>query len=270
MSPRTFKLFKYTVYFLLSLNILFFFREEWLATDYLFRDGVAGSDIIAGFAATIDTAAWVVLLLMFELETYVLPDEVIKGRVKLGLESTRIVCYGFICYAFYGYVTKCLGLYDFTAIRVSDLCAVANGGVSFMTSLDEYVAVTALNCGALAESASLFALPDGNIVADAESLRAARLLAWTDVINAGDWLLVVAILEMDVRLQLKGLLQGRLLSFSKATKWILYSVLLAAAAYWWVAGDFLDFWDALLWILAFAFIELNVFRWQAETAGNAR
>ena len=29
-------------------------------------------------------------------------------------------------------------------------------------------------------------------------------------------------------------------------------------------GDFLDFWDAALWLFAFVFIELNVFEWQQE------
>ena len=42
--------------------------------------------------------------------------------------------------------------------------------------------------------------------------------------------------------------------------------LFGAAAYWGVAGDFLDFWDAALWLFAFIFIELNVFEWQYETS----
>ena len=41
--------------------------------------------------------------------------------------------------------------------------------------------------------------------------------------------------------------------------------LLVCAIYWGYAGTFLDFWDAFLWLLAFALIELNVLEWQAET-----
>lgn len=267
-SMRTFKLFKYCVYFLLSLNVLLFFREEWLATDFLFRNGVSGSDIIAGFAATIDTAAWVVLLLMFELETFVLPDEKIKGRLRVGLETTRVVCYAFIVYAFYGYVSKCMGLYHFVPINIAGLCEIADGALSFMTSLDEFSFVTPASCGMLSDSGSFFALPDSGVVTDAAILDATRLQAWIDVVNAADWLLVVAVLEMDVRLQLRGMLKGRILAFSKAVKWILYSILLAAAVLWWFYGDFLDFWDAFLWILAFIIIEMNVFEWQAETSGS--
>ena len=35
--------------------------------------------------------------------------------------------------------------------------------------------------------------------------------------------------------------------------------------YWGFVGDFLDFWDAFLWLVAFVFIELNIFQWQVET-----
>ncbi len=270
ITPKVFQAFKYSVYLLLSLNVLLFFRDEWLATDYLFSDGVAWSDIIQGFAATIDTAAWVVLLLMFELETFVLPDERIKGGVKLGLEATRAVCYLVIIYAFYGYIVKCFGLYDFTPAGIMGLCDLAGNSFSFMTDLDEYEAITAGNCATLAATTEFYALLDSGILTDKDTLAAVRRLAWTDVINAGDWLLVVTVLEMDVRLQLKDQLHGRVRTASKAIKALLYTVLLGAAVYWGFAGDFLDFWDALLWILAFVFIELNVFEWHAEIADAAK
>ncbi len=270
ITPRVFELFKYGVYLLLCLNIVLFFRDEWLATDYLFRDGVAMADIISGFAATIDTAAWVVLLLMFELETFVLPDEKLKGGVKFGLEGTRAICYLFIVYAFYGYVVKCIGLYDFTPVNLLDLCGLSGGSLSFMTDLDEYETVTAANCALLSSASQFFELASSGIVTDAETMRSARILAWTDVINAADWLLVVAVLEMDVRLQLKDKLHGNIRTASKAAKTVLYAVLLAAAVYWGFAGSFLDFWDAFLWILAFVFIELNVFEWHTEIQEDQR
>jgi hypothetical protein len=56
---------------------------------------------------------------------------------------------------------------------------------------------------------------------------------------------------------------------NKFFKFGVYGVLFLAAAYWGYAGDFLDFWDAFLWLFAFIFIELNVFDWQQETAHGA-
>ena len=72
-------------------------------------------------------------------------------------------------------------------------------------------------------------------------------------------------LEVDVRLQLRGIFTGRLLAINKVLKALLYSILFVAAIYWGLKGDFLDFWDAFLWLFAFLFIELNIFDWQAET-----
>ena len=86
-----FRLFKYSVYAALTLNVYLFFAEEWAATAHRFADGVAMSDIIEGFAASIDTAAWVVLLLMFELETYVLDDEQFTPRTTWTLHGLRAV-----------------------------------------------------------------------------------------------------------------------------------------------------------------------------------
>ena len=86
---RIYRLFKYTVYALLTLNVYLFFAEEWAAAAHRFVDGVALEDVIVGFAASIDTAAWVILLLMFELETYVLDDE--KFAAVRTWYSSRVV-----------------------------------------------------------------------------------------------------------------------------------------------------------------------------------
>ena len=77
------------------------------------------------------------------------------------------------------------------------------------------------------------------------------------------------LLEFEVRLQLRGVLSDQIMQVTKYIKFVLYGILFAAAAYWGVAGDFLDFWDAALWLFAFIFIELNVFEWQTETSKSS-
>ena len=67
-----YRAFKYSIYGLLTLNIFLFFQEESLAIQQTFSQGMNLGDIIQGYAATIDTAAWVLLLLLFELTTSVL------------------------------------------------------------------------------------------------------------------------------------------------------------------------------------------------------
>ena len=90
-------------------------------------------------------------------------------------------------------------------------------------------------------------------------------LSWVDVVNAAVWLLVVVVLEIDVRLQERNRLEGLFLTVSNASKFVLYALLFVAAVYWGFKGDFVDFWDAFLWLVAFIFIELNVFDWRHES-----
>ncbi len=270
-SSRIFQLFKYTVYALLTFNIYVFFAEEWAASAFRFADGVALRDIIEGFAASIDTAAWVILLLMFELETYVLEDKRITRGISWALHGLRAICYGFIVYAFFGYVAKLIFLLGTSALPGSNsLCDLAQAGWAYAVDLDEYVALTAQNCTALSSSPDLMAFTGMNAVVDQAGFTEIIRLAWVDVINAAVWLLVVITLEIDVQLQQRQVTSGLIPQISKASKFLLYSTLLCAAIYWGVKGDFIDFWDAFLWLVAFVFIELNIFEWRQETISTGQ
>lgn len=264
---RIFTAVKYLVYFLLCINVYLFLREELAALEHTFVDGIEPGQIIQVFSATIDTAAWVVLLLLFELETWVLDDAKIQGWTKRVLHGVRGLCYVFIVWAFTGYYAELATLYDVTSAGVAQACELVGQGYSLLVDLDEYVPLDAESC--VGVGGELYRIASFDIVADSQHLDAARWLAWTDVINAGAWILICLLLEIEVRLQLRGALTDRLVSINKFVKFILYGVLFAAAAYWGVAGDFLDFWDAALWLFAFIFIELNVFQWQRETQQEA-
>ncbi len=262
---RIFQLFKYAVYALLTLNIFLFFAEEWAASAHRFTSGLALADIIEGYAATIDTAAWVILLLMFELETYVLDDDEFTPGMTWTLHGLRAFCYLFIVYAFYGYLTKLLFLSgSMPLVGITDVCSLVNGEWSYAVDLDEYAVLTAANCGGFSGASSFIQLPGLSAVVDPAGLTEISRLAWVDVTNAGVWLLVVVVLEADVRLQERNKLEGLFLRISNLCKFMLYAVLLLAAIYWGVKGDFVDFWDAFLWLVAFVFIELNVFDWRQE------
>lgn len=264
-SRTLFQAFKYAVYVLLAMNIYWFYAEESAAASLQFASGVGLTDLIEAFSATIDTAAWVVLLLMFELETYVLEDRHFTKRVTWSLHGLRAICYAFIVYAFYGYIANLAFLYETSVLAgLSDLCSLLPASWSWAVTLDEYAELTVANCASLSDAAVFHQFNDMAAVVDAQGLKDIRYLAWVDVINAGVWLLVVLVLEIDVRLQEHGRYDGMALKASTAAKVILYSLLLLAAIYWGFKGDFVDFWDAFLWLVAFVFIELNVFEWHKE------
>ena len=264
-AQLVFRAFKYTVYALLTLNIFLFFQEESLATAQTFSQGMSLQNIIQGFAATIDTAAWVLLLLLFELETSVLDDRVLRDtRVQTGFLVVRTFSYSFILYACYGYITKILLTYNISPFMVEDACALVGQGFASIDTLDEYPPLDAQSCSRLTET-GLYKLNGQQVIGSASEWQAIQWLAWVDVINSVTWIMVVAILEVDVWLQLRDRFSGLVMAVSKYLKMVLYSILLAAAVYWWLLGDILDFWDSFLWIVAFFSIELNLFQWQAET-----
>jgi hypothetical protein len=78
---------------------------------------------------------------------------------------------------------------------------------------------------------------------------------WLDAANAGLWLAVVALLEIEVRFPAASERQRK--SFLIAAV-VLYAALLLLVPVWAWRGEWLDAWDAALWLAAFFAIELNV------------
>lgn len=248
------------------MNIYWFFVEEFAAAQLQFPDGVLLKEMIIAYAATIDTAAWVILLLMFELETYALDDQQFTKTVVWSLHGLRAVCYAFIVYAFYGYITNLIFVQSTTQLAdIAELCGLAGDQWAYAVDFDEYEVITAANCDSFSSAGSFLRFDGMRAVVDAAGLAAITGLAWIDVINSGVWLLVVIVLEIDVYLQEHNRYEGIALYASYVAKAALYSALLYAAVYWGAKGSFVDFWDAFLWLVAFVFIELNVFEWRQES-----
>lgn len=261
---RVYTLFKYAVYCLLAYNAFLFFQEDIAASAETFGDTVTWRNVVEAYSATFDTSAWVLLLLLFELETAVIPDEKLQGGLKWALTGIRGICYFFIFYAFYGYVVKLLLITNFAPFIIPDVCALVGTDWNFIADLDDYPPIDAAACLAL-QGQELFQVAGTKLIGTAEALDSARGLAVVDVVNASTWLIIVAILEAEVWMQLKDMLTDRLLFVGKLLKTFFYLLLFICAAYWGFEGTFLDFWDAFLWLVAFIFIEMNIFQWHEET-----
>lgn len=179
---RGFVVFKWTIYALLALDVALYARYGRLTE-------------------LIDTAAWLVLLLLFEWETggWRLP-----ARWVPALHGVRLLASAAVVVAVAGYALE----------RV-----------------------------------------------------------WLDFFNEMTWLGVVALLELEVRLPPNAMRLHRLRRMAAAA---LYLALVGFLLTWAVMGfgdddpraAWLDTWDALLWLVAFVVIELNVFG--ADTDRHAR
>ena len=258
--------FKYLVYTLLAINVYLFFGEEWLAAKVVFASGITVDNVVEAFSSTIDTGAWLVLLLLFELETCVIDDKYLKGATKWSLHGIRAFCYLFILYSLYGYMTKVGLISQFSPHQITDLCSLAKEW-KFMTTLNVYNEFTVDTCRSLSVAGTEYFSHNGyKVITNAKTLSDVTGLAWVDVINASAWVSVVVMLEIDVHTQLGNISSKLWEKYNIFVKVTVYSVLFVAAVYWGVTGNFLEFWDAFLWIVAFVLIEMNMFEWQAEVA----
>ena len=155
----------------------------------------------------------------------------------------------------------------FTPVDYAAACEAVGTYASYMIEIDEYASLTSETCRQ-AGIAPYFVNEADKILAADKVYADAILLGYTEVTNAGTWMLVVVVLWIDVFLQLRGKLTDKYHRYSTYVKVLLYLILITAAVIWGIYGNFMDFWDAFIWIAAFFFIELNLMQWQEETEGT--
>ncbi len=80
---------------------------------------------------------------------------------------------------------------------------------------------------------------------------------WLNAVNIGLWIAVVVLLEFEIRSP-RAVTRHRLWFTSTAV--LLYSSLAVLVLAWGWRGEWLDAYDALLWLAAFAMIEMDVLR----------
>ena len=80
---------------------------------------------------------------------------------------------------------------------------------------------------------------------------------WLDAINAGLWIAIVVMFEWQVRFPAAA---GRRRVAFKTAAAVLYAGLGALVAIWLWRGEWMDAYDALLWLAALVVIELNILR----------
>ena len=257
------QIIKWSVYSLLIVNFLFYIAEDWGRARHTITAVSTFLDWTNEFATSIDELAWFILLFMFELETYVLSDEVLKGWITRALHGIRLFCYVMIAHTIYAFTVTVIDLQPTVPVEgVSDLCMMTDAEVSYVYNL-EYTTVDEESCTDLSSETQYFWLPD-NIVSDSRGLALERDLAWADLVEAVAWLLILLFIETTVQLQNRGITSGPLISIGNTIKLLLYATLIIEGIYWASLSHWLYLWDELLWIGGFAAIEMNVSDWRDE------
>lgn len=267
MKIRTGKVytsFKYAVFALLLINTAYFFEVNSAAEAATFANGVSFADLIVAYADGIDSLAWLLLLLMFEIETSYEPSERHRHWVGPLIGTTTLFLWAIIIYAFYGYVGSADMVKGFAVYEGAPPCSLAESGAQFAVRLNEYVALDAENCRRLASGALYRA--DLNMFATRDSLALINRLNWTDVVNAGTWIVLGLLIELEIFLRVTHRATPERLRILHIIQFPLWIILVVAVLYWWALGEPVEAWDAFLWIACFFFIELNMMAKHEENA----
>lgn len=268
-TSTLYQVLKYSIYVIIFYNVIYFTLEDYNSSAHRFREGVNFRDFYDAFPQAIDSISWFILLLMLELETWVINDEDHKGFVKWSINGASAICYFFILLAFLGYSQKIFFMMGFEPTSIANACDAVGSYLSYLIELDEFAALTSETCANVGP-APYFVNDAKQIIMSESLVFDSYLLAFTETTNAATWILVVLVLWIDVYLQFRGELTDKLFRLNAYIKIALYSILVIAAIIWGIYGNFMDFWDAFIWIAAFFFIELNLIQWHEETEGNSQ
>ena len=146
-----FSIFKYIIYLLLAYNAYLFFVKDLEASRSIFIDGMSWSKLIQGYSATIDTVSWLILLLIFELETYVIHEYNLKGWLNQILNLIKTVSYISILYSFYGYICKYLFVHGVKVTNINP-CTLLGTSYTYAVDFDKYLPLNHEQCILLAQS----------------------------------------------------------------------------------------------------------------------
>lgn len=255
---------KWIVYALLIVNWGFYIAEDWDRAIHTLSGDATIFDWAGEFTTSIDESAWFILIFMFELETYVLEDNVLDSWVGRVIHVARLVCFLMIAYTVYAFAVSVDELEQSVPVsNVASLCDLVDDDLSYVYNL-EYTEITEQSCGDLSDAAQFYRVGDNPVVATREGLRLERRLAWGDLVEVVTWLIIIAAIELVVRLQDHNIIAGRTITMVKQVKLGGYIVLAALAAWWGSLSHWLYTWDTFVWVAGFAAIEMNISEWREK------
>ena len=255
---------KAALYALLLANFGYYLFEDWSRTSFSLTDAASFYDWVQEFNTSLDEVAWFTLLLIFELETYVIDESGWSpglARIVLSIKLIAFCLIGHTLYVNFSALTEILG--PVSASAGSNLCDLADTGQSWLFNLD-YTLITSEMCDVLPKAPQYWEIPGEPVVTSSAGLDLARRLAWCDFMETAAWWSVGASMEAAIRITDRGVTSGYAVTALGWLKFGLYALILALGIHWAYHGHWVYLWDELLWIFGFAFLEVNLDGWREE------
>ncbi|WP_339671069.1 hypothetical protein [Dasania marina] len=257
------QLIKLLVYSLLVINYGLYIVGEWQVAQHTLSASSGLLDWAASFKTSIDETAWFVLLIIFELETYVLSDHAFTPARVRAMNIVRAVCYLFLAHTIYVNAAAVIELADEQPLQAMHLCELADKNIAYVYN-EQYVEINSDNCNSLLIGAELYQLGDSKSITDKPGLALAQYMSWLDLFESLSWIGVMLVIELVVGLQNKGISSGKRLRALNTTSILFYTVLWVAIGHWIYLGHYMYAWDEFVWIAGFIAIEMNMADWRKD------
>lgn len=263
LRPRVAMFVKWSVYSILVFNFVLYVIDDIGAYRSSLAPDASLSDVLETFSTSIDTIAWLGLVFLLELETYLLSDQVLESWLGKFLTILRYMCFASIAYGGYGYTAEALDNYKVAPrTDISELCDIADTGASLQTDSIDYSLITSDNCSELSAGLPFYKIDTKVSIIDEPTLEKIQKIEWVNVVNAFMWLLVVFLIEVEIRLQWNDRFDSKWLVLAQQVKTLSYGVLWVCSLIWLFKGYMLYGLDGIVWIAGFWAIELNLAEWE--------
>ena len=255
---------KACLYGLLLANFGYYLFDDWSTANFALSETASFYDWVRQFNTSVDEVAWFTLLLIFELETYLLDDSGWSPHAGRIVGAIKLIAFFLIGHTLYANFVALIEIYGFAAsVNTTDLCDLADTGRSWLFNLD-YVYITSEQCNALPLAQHYWEVPGELSVTSTSGLDLARKLAWCDFLETAAWLAIGGAMEWTIRITDRGITSGFPVLALGWLKLMLYSLILMLGIYWAYWGHWVYLWDEILWIFGFAFLEINLDGWRSE------
>lgn len=253
------------MYTSLAINGALYIRDDMVAVFSSLPPDANWIDYLTQIATSIDTVGWLGLIVLFELETYTVPDEKWTRIIARTIHLLRLACYAGIAVATFGYTAEGLENFDTGSIPgVTGACQLADQGTMLQLNQFEYAEITRQNCAGLSDDHAFYRIANEVSVIGESTLVDVQRLGVVDINNAVVWLLVVWLIEIEVWMQARDRFSSPMLRAVRQAKTVLYLVLIAHIGIWCFVGYWRYAWDAFLWIFGFWAIEMNLAEWEID------
>ncbi len=259
---------KLTIYGLLLINFSIYIYQDIQNAKATLPAEHSFLDLMSAFTTSIDYFAWLLLIIVFELETYSISDETWNKQWAWGLRAIRVFAYASLGHTLFSYSNALADSYQvpFKMAESLGACDFADQGYWWLGILT-YEPITFETCNTMPTTNLWQSSVDG-VLTNENGIFWEHIFAHIDLLEITSWLVIMGAIEVNVAFAMKNQTNHPAARTMRIMSHIAYSLIVLFSIAWIWAGQPVYAWDEFVWIAGFAVIEMNISEWKEEISEN--